>query len=369
MTVFLGGLARARASVVRVQALLVGAGGALTLLAARRAQLAEPFGVEELVLAAGVWFALALAYLGEERRSLALLADRADAQLGKQRALVTAFEREAEPSAGPFDGVLGEDALSGVRFGPVLAAACPASGLALLAPLLGGAVLVVLSSSAGGVDSERLASLAGSAARELQQALGELGRDEDGGSSELSEQLAATVSDLERAERSLAEGDPEEEWTERLAGIEERLEQLARIDDSPRSALRLDRARGAVEELERMLGEEPTGPSSSGPEKGDSGDFPPAPGQAAGFENGSNSAGPSGASPTAAPEPNSGQELVASSTNSDHDSGAGGLPARQGAGGGSASSGAAVLPLELDDAQRELVEAWISSRDGAALRR
>lgn len=367
MTAFLGGLSRARSQVVWVQAQLVGAGGALVLLAACRGQLGEPFGAQELGLAGGVWLALAMAYLGEERRTLAQLADRADRQLGKERALVTAFEREAEPNPGPFDGVLAGDALDGVRFGPALAGACPASGLALLAPLLGGAVLVVLSSSARGVDSARLAGLAGSAARELQQALGETAGTEDTQDHEWSEQLSVTAADLERAQRSLAEGDRDENLAEQLAGIEKRLEELARIDDSPRSVLRLDRARGAVEELERELGEQadPAAPEPIVADSGGGGGSSPVPG----FQDGSNSSGQSEASPSTKLGAEPGQGLVVDPPDSDHALGAGRAPADQGAGGASAASVAAVLPLELDAAQRELVEAWISNRKGAALRR
>ncbi len=350
-----------------MQALLVGAGGALFLLAACRDQLGEPFGVQELGLAGGVWFALALAYLGEERRSLAQLVGRADGQLDKQRALVTAFEREAESSRGPFDGVLAEDALSGVRFGPVLAGTCPASGLALLAPLLGGAVLVALSSSPGGVDSARLAGLAGSAARELQHALGEFGDMQDAEGRELSEQLSAAVADLERAERSLAEGDRGEELTERLASLEQRLQELARIEDSPRSALRLDRARGAVEELERVLGErpDPAATESIAAKPGGSGGALPTPDLPGEPDSPGRSEVVRSAQPGSEAEP----PFVGAPQDPGHRPGVLGGPAEQGAGRASASSGAAVLPLELDAAQRELVEAWISSRQGAASRR
>lgn len=364
MTALVASLHRARARVVLIQGGLVGMGGALAFLAAFRAGNEARFGGECLGLAAGVWLVLTVAYGLEERWSSRQVAERADLWLDKRRAFVTAYEREAAQQRGPFDRVLNSDALEDVRFGSTLAALCPNSRLALLAPLIGGALFVGFTSGRSTPKAENLANLAGGAARELERALGEFGSSEGLDSTGSEAELTKVVAELERIERRLAAGRRDDDLGERLKNMEQQLSDLARQEGSPRSALRFDRAQGALEAMERALHEggsvEQPGPAGQSPASTVPGIDPTtaaAPhGEAEAPFEASSQVPASGTAEgdSAQVGPNSRE------SNAEVDSpGASARPSIPGVRG----PGPTVLPLELDAKQRVLVEAWVAARE------
>ena len=225
----------------------MGAATGLAVLAACASEV-RGFDSARLWLALGCALALGVAYAREESVTPRRLGEQLDRAADKRLALVTAWERGAVEREGPFDRALAAQALEGVRPGRLLHAVVPSAALAVAAPLLAGAVLVLtLAEAERRRRPPEVRELVGVAAAELDGLLAGSGAALDRAGAEPTAWTAALTDARrlsDRVQRDAAGGVPDAELLDEL---DRALAELQATDPSGDAARAVERARSALD--------------------------------------------------------------------------------------------------------------------------